>query len=705
MLKILVVVCLASLQSFGTHHEANLRQAPHPQEEPYINHTSTELSPTYCIEKNRDPLSEKIVCPQEMEPKNAEIDHPVLLGKPSVPPPLAPDPIQEKHRKPSKKKYLKKANEYIKRAQSHTQNKQYQEAIKYYTKGLDILEEVSPKKRFKMAKVYYHVGLLYKHTGNTAQIIHYFSQAWPIYCDKHDKNEKYGKQVTTMARELAQAYYDQKNYTQAIEVLEKGIEITPKEVERDSIKRAGDVQTLAHLYEITGNREKAKKNYEKGLRFIATVKGENHPNTTPFYSGIANCLFLQKKYHESAEYYTKLLNAMKYHNVSDHSSIAETHNRLGFIYSSTGIANYSKAKECYTESLRINKKLFGDEDEKTSHAYHQLGTLFRIMGNYSAALHYYNKVLHQISKAPTKHDKVYSFYCNLAKLYTELGRYDEAINYAEKTQKGIRKVYGYLNPKTAEAYEVNAYIYYLLGEYESAHTIYMESIEVFLRTLDKEHYSFADVYDGLGLVYVELGDYKKAKKYYNKSLSLREKYFKEGHPNIAKPYRNLCALYYYEGMYRKAFHYCLQALNTTLHFFGEIHPEIAQVYNNLGALFYSSEHDTYLAAQYYEKAIHISRQVFNDSHPNFAIYYHNLAKVYASQGYYDKALSFSQKALIIRNATFGADHNYTLFSSRHTAWIKQAKPSITGLSIAVTYFLIALIPSVMYGLSPYVGGS
>ena len=62
------------------------------------------------------------------------------------------------------------------------------------------------------------------------------------------------------------------------------------------------------------------------------------------------------------------------------------------------------------------------------------------------------------------------------------------------------------------------------------------------------------------------------------------------------------------------------------------------------------------ALEYYNKALEIDLSVHGDRHPNVATCYNNIGGVYDSQGNYDKALEYYNKALEIRLSVLGDGH-------------------------------------------------
>jgi len=87
----------------------------------------------------------------------------------------------------------------------------------------------------------------------------------------------------------------------------------------------------------------------------------------------------------------------------------------------------------------------------------------------------------------------------------------------------------------------------------------------------------------------------------------------------------------------------------------QIDPEYGEAYNNLG-LAYRSNGDYDRAIEYYQKALKIDLKQLGPGHPDVAIRYNNIGLAYKRKGNYNKALEYYQKALKIDLKQLGPDH-------------------------------------------------
>ena len=84
-------------------------------------------------------------------------------------------------------------------------------------------------------------------------------------------------------------------------------------------------------------------------------------------------------------------------------------------------------------------------------------------------------------------------------------------------------------------------------------------------------------------------------------------------------------------------------------------PDYGEAYNNIGMAYYSEgEYDR--AIEYYQKALKIDLKKLGPEHPDTAIRYNNIGTGYYSKGEYDRAIEYYQKALKIDLKKLGAEH-------------------------------------------------
>ena len=244
---------------------------------------------------------------------------------------------------------------------------------------------------------------------------------------------------------------------------------------------------------------------------------------------------------------------------------------------------------------------------------------------------------------------------NFALRYQDLGIYEKALEYQEKSITIYEKVLDREHPFFAVSYNNISITYRNLGNYYKALEFQEKSIAIFEKVLEPNHPNLATSYNNIAVTYRDLGDYEKALEYQIKSIYIREKVLDANHPNMAISYNNIALTYNSLGNYEKALIY----QNKNIEIFEKIlapdHPDLATSYNNI-AVTYRDLGDYEKALEYQIKSIYIREKVLDANHPNMAISYNNIALTYNSLGNYEKALIYQKKNIEIFEKILAPDH-------------------------------------------------
>ena len=149
---------------------------------------------------------------------------------------------------------------------------------------------------------------------------------------------------------------------------------------------------------------------------------------------------------------------------------------------------------------------------------------------------------------------------NLAHIYAELGRYDQAMRVSHKALAVWEKVLGKEHPSTATTYNNIAFVHYRQGDYAKGLEWYEKALAVWEKVLGKEHPDTATTYNNIAGVYSRQGDYAKALEWYEKDLAVSEKVLGKEHPSTATTYNNIAGVYSRQGDYAKALEWYEKAL-------------------------------------------------------------------------------------------------------------------------------------------------
>ncbi|MEM7362073.1 MAG: tetratricopeptide repeat protein [Bacteroidota bacterium] len=592
--------------------------------------------------------------------------------------------------------YLQKAKKYEERAQQYKRKKKHAKAKKYILKGIKTLKKALKKTKknahgnpIYSAEIYHEISIMYQQLTDLPKAIDYLIKAWEIY-SLH--RESYSEVFTEVTKELSTAYYIEKNYPKAIEVIEPNLLFVQNTDENDPLENSKTLYNLGHLHEKNGNYSQAEVYHREALAILTLTDTKNDHEKAVFYDGLASTLLKQKKYKEAQKYYLLFFRATEGDPHWENIKSADNYNNLAFLNYKEG--NYEQAEVCYAKSLVLKQVIFGEEHLETADASRYFALALTARGNYSLALIYYEKALFiKKRKLPANHYKIYRSYYDFSLFYIDIGKYKQAITQLVEIMEILKK--DHPNDYITMAYthiKMN-YLHYLLGHYQEAKKRYENFFKEYEGYFKRGNECFVQAQHGLGLVEVALGNHERGEALLLQALRAQQKFLGDHHPKTAMSWYALCIAHYKAQRYAESSDACMKALEIRIHFLGDYHPQIAHVYNMLATLVYEAEHNTYLAEEYYQKAIDIYLFHFKKEHHYLPIFYHNLAIVYISQGRYQEALKLYEEAFKIRQILLGPTHAQTIESLARVTWIIQnydnrfSKSAKVGAFIAF-FFLI-----------------
>ena len=263
------------------------------------------------------------------------------------------------------------------------------------------------------------------------------------------------------------AYSELGNYRQAIEDLNRAIEIKPDYV------MAYTSRGVAYIY--LGNYRQAIEDLNRGI-VIRPSYAEAYNNRGLAYNGLGN-------YRQAIEDFNRA--------IAIRPSYAEAYNNRGLAYN--GLGNYKQAIEDFNRVIAIRPNY--------PEAYLNRGLAYGGLGNYRQAIEDFNRVIAIRPNYPEA-------YLNRGLAYGGLGNYRQAI-------EDFNRVIA-IRPNYPEAYLNRGFAYNGLGNYRQA-------IEDFNRVIAIRP-SYAEAYNNRGLVYGGLGNYRQAIEDYGRAIKIKPDY-------------------------------------------------------------------------------------------------------------------------------------------------------------------------------------
>ncbi|CAF5043094.1 unnamed protein product, partial [Rotaria sp. Silwood1] len=291
--------------------------------------------------------------------------------------------------------------------------------------------------------------------------------------------------------------------------------------------------------------------------------------------------------------------------------------RLGFILIKVG--KPAKAEQLYQILLAKTSSDQGRADYN-----HQLGWVYKNMGEYSKALLYYENALDTNKKIlPPNHLHLASSYNNIGSVYCSMGEYTKALSSYERSLDIQKIALPPNHPDLASSYNNIGAVYDKMGEYSKALSSYERSLEIQKIALPPNHPDLAASYNNIGMVYNNMAEYSKAVSSYERSLEIRKIALPPNHPDLAASYNNIGMVYNKMAEYSKALSSYERSLEIWKIALPPNHPDLAAAYNNIGSV-YGQMGEYTKALSSYERSLEIWKIALPPNHPDLAAFYNNI---------------------------------------------------------------------------------
>ncbi|CAF1305618.1 unnamed protein product [Adineta steineri] len=252
----------------------------------------------------------------------------------------------------------------------------------------------------------------------------------------------------------------------------------------------------------------------------------------------------------------------------------------------------------------------------------RLGLLLQKMGQFNKAQEVYEILLHQATDEGEKSP----IYDQLGQIKSNLGEYQEALAYIEKSLAINQRTLPSNHPHLGTSYNNIGIVYYSMDNYPKALSYYEKALAIRQQSLPSNHLDLAASYSNIGSVYYSMDDYSKALSCDEKALAVKQQSLPSNHPSLGASYYNIGSVYCKVGDYPKALFYYEKALAIEQQSLPFNHPSLAMAYNNIGNVHENMAN--YLKANsFYERAVQNGQQSLPTNHPNLQGYRKNLKRI------------------------------------------------------------------------------
>lgn len=409
--------------------------------------------------------------------------------------------------------------------------------------------------------------------------------------------------------ELVEASYilfdAQEEHDTIIAMLHKALKLQEDVAGKESADYVIILEKLGDLYEIIGNKAKAKQCYIQVADITRIIYGEQSSS----YASALNKLGLIYSHEDlltAEKYYLHALSIME-ENINDdnYTYILLLHN-IGMLYDDLG--RIQKAKEYVKKSLDIYKKTYGENDTDYAQLLTNYGTILAGNGEWLEAESSLMQAKAIIESLGGNKDLNYAYVLGeLGDLYCQSGDFGKASQCIEETLMIWKGKAGEKNIDYAKYLSMLGRAYDKRGLDDNAEQCLLQSISISKETVGTNNFQYLGAMTNLGLHYNKTGNYDLALDKLREVAEITKEQLGPDNKNYATAVGNIALVYGNQKKYTEAEKYYLQALEIRKKTLDKHHPQYAQSYNDLGLLYMCMEKDS-LALPYYLYSTNLIRE-------------------------------------------------------------------------------------------------
>lgn len=250
-----------------------------------------------------------------------------------------------------------------------------------YGLALAVGVEDLPEQTLPRAETYYYLATLLNSAGEYQKAIEYHERSLEI------KKALLGLdhiEISNSYHNLGVVYYFTGDYDKALDHYNSALSIQLKNHGELHIKNANSYNNIAMILNNKGDYEKAKTLYEKSIAIKEKLLDPDHPSIGRGYNNLGAAYYNLKEYSKAIEHTETCLAIWLKAYGENHQGVAGCIYNLGVINSEIG--NYGVAADHYVKALEIRKATLGPHHPFVADTYFKIAELQLKLSNIDSAL-------------------------------------------------------------------------------------------------------------------------------------------------------------------------------------------------------------------------------------------------------------------------------------------------------------------------------
>jgi tetratricopeptide (TPR) repeat protein len=225
---------------------------------------------------------------------------------------------------------------------------EYDDAIQYYEKSLEIKKEYLPSKDPDWGISYNSVGLMYNSMGEYTKALSWHQKALEIRRKFLAPNHL---DLAQSYNNIGEVYHSMEHYSKAILSYEKALAIRQNSLPLNHPDLAESYNNIAEGYSKLKQYSNALLSHEKSLEILLKSLPPNHPHVAMSYDNIGSVYAKMEEFPKALSSHEKALEIFRQILSPSHPDVAMTHYNIAKVYNS--IQQYSMANQHVEQAVEI----------------------------------------------------------------------------------------------------------------------------------------------------------------------------------------------------------------------------------------------------------------------------------------------------------------------------------------------------------------
>jgi tetratricopeptide (TPR) repeat protein len=265
---------------------------------------------------------------------------------------------------------------------------EYEKAIRYYEKALEIRQKILPPNHPSLATSYNNIAVVYKNVGEYSKALSFYEKALEIREKTLPPNHP---DLSSSYNNIGLVYQNMGDYSRAFSFYNRAQEIYQKSLPPNHPLLASSYDNIGAVSYNMGEYSKALSDHEKALEIRQKTLPPNHPDLATSYNNIATVYDNMGEYSKALSFYEKALEIQQKTHPENHPWLAISYNNIGLVYKHIG--EYTKALLYYEKALGVKQKTLPENHPDLATAYNNIGWVYSSLQHYSRALSFFERAL------------------------------------------------------------------------------------------------------------------------------------------------------------------------------------------------------------------------------------------------------------------------------------------------------------------------